>query len=214
MNAIKDTPTAELLRKTNSLSVQQMIAYQTAMPVYKILKSGKPTYLARKLTMTTRNLRGNRGNINQGGKSLSITKEGFLYRGKILFNNLEENIRNEQKLDKFKEMLKKWIKEKIPVKPVTKLSHLPTRQHHTQHPPQPPDCSTQQPVPPDLRLTTRPAQQNTIRNYFGPQDLNLPQHGDPLDQHGLPPPQVRDLPEHQYQENNNQRSIRDYFNPT
>ena len=200
MNAIKDTPTAELLRKTNSLSVQQMIAYQTAMPVYKILKSGKPTYLARKLTMTTRNLRGNRGNINQGGKSLSITKEGFLYRGALSFNNLEENIRNEEKLKKIKEMLKKWRKEKIPVKPASKL-HLPTTQHHTQPPPQQPDCQNQQPEPPDLRL-------KTIRNYFRPQDPSRPQHGDPLDQHGPGPP------EDQYQENKNQRSIRDYFYPT
>ena len=41
-----NTPTVELLRDTESLSVQQMIAYQTAVSVLKIIQSGKPTYLS------------------------------------------------------------------------------------------------------------------------------------------------------------------------
>ena len=146
-------------------------------------------------------------NINQGRKSLSISKEGFLYRGALLFNSLDANIRNEPKLERFKEMLKKWIKDKIPAKPASRFPHLPTRQHHVQAPPQPPDRPVQQPEIPDAGL-------NNIRNYFRPQDLTLPQHGDRLDQHGPPPLQVRDPPDGQHQENNNQRSIRDYFHPT
>ena len=127
VNAKKDTPTTELLRRTDTLSVQQLIAYQTAMSVYKILRTGKPSYLAKKLTMTTRSLRGNQGNINQGRKSLSISKEGFLYRGALLFNSLEADVRREPKLERFKELLKKWIKDKIPAKPASKIPYLQTR---------------------------------------------------------------------------------------
>ena len=44
-----NTPTSELLEQTGSLSVQQMIAFQTIMMTHKIMKSRKPTYLANKL---------------------------------------------------------------------------------------------------------------------------------------------------------------------
>ena len=47
------------MNQTGSLSIHQMVAYQTAVHTFKITKSGKPTYLAmkmkgRQLNMTTR----------------------------------------------------------------------------------------------------------------------------------------------------------------
>ena len=90
-----DTPTVELLRDTESLSVQQMIAYQTAVSVFKIIQSGKPTYyLSNKLKRRNMNLRGRQGSVSQVEHSLSISREGFLYRGSSLFNKLDENLRN------------------------------------------------------------------------------------------------------------------------
>ena len=47
--ADKYTSTADLLVRTNSLSIQQMIAFQTIMMTYKIMKTKKPTYLSNKL---------------------------------------------------------------------------------------------------------------------------------------------------------------------
>ena len=44
-----NTSTVKLLEKSDSLSVQQMIAFQTIVMTYKIIKSRKPTYLASKL---------------------------------------------------------------------------------------------------------------------------------------------------------------------
>ena len=44
-----NTPTSELLEQTDSLSVQQMIAFQTIMMTHMMMKSRKPTYLANKL---------------------------------------------------------------------------------------------------------------------------------------------------------------------
>ena len=44
-----NTTTSELLEQTGSLSVQQMIAFQTIMMTHMMMKSRKPTYLANKL---------------------------------------------------------------------------------------------------------------------------------------------------------------------
>ena len=53
------TTKQELLDRTDTLSIHQMIAYQTAVSTLKIIKSGKPTYIAmkmkgRRLNMVTR----------------------------------------------------------------------------------------------------------------------------------------------------------------
>ena len=59
------TPTEELLEKSDSLSIQQMIALQTLTMTYKIIKTGKPTYLAERLKIRNvdRNIRGSLGTI-------------------------------------------------------------------------------------------------------------------------------------------------------
>ena len=44
-----NTPTEELLEKSDSLSIQQMIALQTLTMACNIIKTGKPTYLAERL---------------------------------------------------------------------------------------------------------------------------------------------------------------------
>ena len=48
----RETPTADLLKLTNSLSIQQMVAVQTLSMVHKIINTSKPVYLARKLKMS------------------------------------------------------------------------------------------------------------------------------------------------------------------
>ena len=50
---------------------------------HKIMKSQKPTYLAKKLQVRHdgRNLRGYSGVVQSSNHSISIVKEGFLYRG-------------------------------------------------------------------------------------------------------------------------------------
>ena len=59
LDADYNTSTQDLLNKTDTLSIHQMVAYHTAVNTYKIIKSGKPTYIAmkmkgRQLNMTTR----------------------------------------------------------------------------------------------------------------------------------------------------------------
>ena len=45
------TATAELLDDTNSLSVQQMVAYYKLIMVHKITLTGKPDYLAKRISL-------------------------------------------------------------------------------------------------------------------------------------------------------------------
>ena len=61
LNAENSTPTADLLQQTGSLSIHQMVAYQTAVSTYKIVKSGKPSYIAAKMKVRELNLNTRRG---------------------------------------------------------------------------------------------------------------------------------------------------------
>jgi hypothetical protein len=53
--------TADLLSDTNTLSVQQMVAYYTLVLVHKITKTGKPAYLAGRLKLRREDERELRG---------------------------------------------------------------------------------------------------------------------------------------------------------
>ena len=55
--ARKGTATTDLLDATNSLSVQQMVAYYTLIMVHKIIMTGKPAYLAGRLSLRQEKVR-------------------------------------------------------------------------------------------------------------------------------------------------------------
>ena len=123
LRARYDTPTETLLNQTNSLSVQQMIGYHTALLAHKIVKAGKPSYLNEKLKKRNIStaLRESQGSFVQRKTKLAITREGFVYRGVALLNKLSEGLRNEEKIERFKSGLRKWVVQHIPVKPITKF---------------------------------------------------------------------------------------------
>ena len=129
LKAKYDTPTEVLLKETNSLSVQQMIAYHTALLAYKIVKKNRPSYLAEKLQRRNVgvSLRDNQGSIVQRNKKLALSKEGFVYRGAALLNKLSVELRNEDKLEVFKAGLRKWVLVNIPAKPVIKSKKFEER---------------------------------------------------------------------------------------
>ena len=112
------TSTSELLDMTDSLSIQQMIGYQTLVMAYKILDSKKPVYLANRIYKKTNstNLR-NSKYVNQPKLKLSLTSEGFVARGQALMNRLDATIREEKCLNVFKSMTRQWVKKNIQVKP-------------------------------------------------------------------------------------------------
>ena len=121
------TPTSELLEKTDSLSIQQMIAFQTMMMMQKILQSKKPTYLANKITEGggERHLRGGSRSLNTSNLSLSISREGFVNRGTTLMNMLDATVRCQPTIALFKTSLREWVKSNISIKPVSRFSGLP-----------------------------------------------------------------------------------------
>ena len=59
--ARQGTATADLLEDTNSLSIQQMVAYYTLIMVHKITMTGKPAYLPGRLSLRQENVRELRG---------------------------------------------------------------------------------------------------------------------------------------------------------
>ena len=162
LNAEYNTPTADLLEQTSSLSVHQMIAYQTADTTHKVVKSGKPSYIANKMRVRTMDM-----NIRKGVSTLlrprcklHITREGFVYRGETIYNKLEESLRKESKLEKFKTGVREWFKANISIRPkqiFQSISAGSQRDHPP--PPHPPP-----PEPPPVQQRIRG--QNLITRYF------------------------------------------------
>ena len=98
LGARNDTPTEVLLNESKSLSVQQMIAFQTAVLAFKIIRSGKPSYIAHKLTKQEAGmtLRGSLGRIVIKNTRLTISREGFIHRASLLMNSIGEALRKEE----------------------------------------------------------------------------------------------------------------------
>ena len=72
---------------------------------------------------------------------------------------LDENLRNEEKLEKFKAGMRSWVKENIRTKPKAKFPNLTTgRVNQQQPPPDPP------PLVNDIRRYFLPVQQNALLN--------------------------------------------------
>ena len=160
LDADNNTPTSELLHKTGSLSIHQMIAYQTAITAHKVSKSGKPSYIAAKLKVKE-----SHQNTRQGGTlvtpsySKNITREGFIYRGANVLNKLNKSLRTETKLEKFKTGLKDWVKANIAIKPKATFPSLTAGYRRNQPPPPPPP-------PPEP-----PPRHNTIIQYLVPMSM-------------------------------------------
>ena len=130
LNARYDTPTEELLEKSRSLSVQQMIAFQTAVLGFKIMKARKPSYITQRMQRKEirLNLREDLGKLVVPRRKLGITREGFICRAIALLNSLGEDLRNEDKLERFKVGLRKWVKIHIPTRPRSKFPKFERRQ--------------------------------------------------------------------------------------
>ena len=166
LNADYNTPTADLLQQTDSLSIHQMVAYQTAVSTYKIIKSGKPSYIAAKMNLRHTNLNTRQGvDIVQHPRyTLNIAREGFIYRGATIYNKLDECLRNETKLQRFKDGVREWVKTNITIRPKPTFQSI-LAGRHSNHPPPPPE-----PPPPPQP----PPRQGTITRYFMQVDKSQP----------------------------------------
>ena len=77
LDADHNTPTAYLLEQTGSLSVHQMVAYQTAVSTYKIVNTGKPNFTAEKMIKRSMNCntRQGIGTVQTPGYTLKIDRK-------------------------------------------------------------------------------------------------------------------------------------------
>ena len=67
-----------LLKKSNSLSVQQLVAFHTLVMVFKVLSTSRPAYLARKLKVNKHDaLERCQGKMVASSQNLSTTRGGF-----------------------------------------------------------------------------------------------------------------------------------------
>ena len=141
----------------------QMIAYQTVVATHKVVKSGKPAYLAAKMTIRQNNVdtRHGAGAVLQPAYRSNLAREGFIYRGAKIYNKLNSTLRNQPKLEKFKSGAREWVKKNISIKPKPSFSSIIVGSRRNQPPPPPPE-------PPPL--------QNTIRRYFLPLQNWSPNH--------------------------------------
>ena len=90
------------------MSVQQLIVYHTLLAVHRIRKSKEPEYLASSL------LRENyRGNIIVENSRLGLYKNSFVPRGSTLWNKLPRDLRNIDKIGKFKKELRNWVSDNV-----------------------------------------------------------------------------------------------------
>ena len=120
----RDTPTADLVKAAGDLSVHQWTAFMTIMTVFRVLKSGKPKYLADKMQLrrpggdnVARVPLRHQHTITIERRDIAVARGGFVYRGAALFNSLPLELRQETSQLTFKRRVKKWVSESILVKP-------------------------------------------------------------------------------------------------
>ena len=88
--------TADLLSDTNSLSIQQMVAYYTLIMVHKIPITRNPAYLAGRLKLRNEDERelqwwGGR-TVEIPDYSLETSRAGFVFRGGRLYNSVRRDV--------------------------------------------------------------------------------------------------------------------------
>ena len=104
-----------LMKECNWLSVQQLVQYHTLVSVFNIVNTKRPKYLYDKMCTTVHQYN-TRTTVKYGenytGKS-SLAMNSFCYRGSILFNRLQIEIRETVNAATFKKKAKEWIRANI-----------------------------------------------------------------------------------------------------
>ena len=113
-----ETPTKDLLKSCNYLSVHQMVAYHSSLQIPKILSSQKPKYHANRIKNDkNRDTRANTENLKQINFMKSLGKSSFFHQATRIWNLVPINIKSLSKIGPLKKQLKKWVSEHISVRP-------------------------------------------------------------------------------------------------
>ena len=99
-----------MYEKLDWLTVNQLVPYHSLIAVFKIRKTKEPEYLSNFLSHDSRY-----GKIMFENIQLKVATKSFVFRGSEGWNLLPSTLRNCQKIGEFKQKLRKWIKENVPM---------------------------------------------------------------------------------------------------
>ena len=116
-NSRYDTPTSELLSKSNQLSVHQLTAYHTACQVFNIRRNQFPPYHMQRLFGEQNSLRSGTSLESRVEFKSSLGRGSFFYYGSRLWNFLPHSAKTAPDIKMFKRMVKPWIKSHISIRP-------------------------------------------------------------------------------------------------
>ena len=114
-----DTPTSTLLLLGNQLSVHQLVAYHSAVQVFKIKESQKPSYHYERLfsrSQSTRSLT-SITDANRIDYELALARNSFFYQASRIWNSLPQSIKLSKNVNIFKSSCKTWVKMNIAMRP-------------------------------------------------------------------------------------------------
>ena len=114
------TPTEFLVKRSGQLSVHQLVAYHSALQVFKCRKAKQPDHMYKRFFQENDNRRSLRSVANQDIRinfKLSLSRGTFFYRASKIFNALPKDVKESRSVPIFKKALKKWIKHNISVVP-------------------------------------------------------------------------------------------------
>ena len=100
---------AELYGHIGWMTVKQMVFYHTSTTIFRVRKTKEPEHLASYLVKENRN-----NNIIVPQSNLTLYRRSFIYRGILSWNSIPKEIRNTEKIEDFKKMVKVWIFQNIP----------------------------------------------------------------------------------------------------
>ena len=109
--------TKSLLQQSNMLSVNQLIAYHILVQSYNIKISQKPDYHFQRLFKCDKKAIRSK-DINRVEFRLNVGRSSYFYQASRLWIALPMKVKECSSLGGFKSLLKKWIIETIPIKPV------------------------------------------------------------------------------------------------
>ena len=116
----RETPTTTLLTQSQELSVHQLVAYHSALQVYKVYTTQQPTYHYNRLFGHNHSTVKTRANTNQECRvdfTLSLARTSFFHQSSRIWSELPISIKTAKSLETFKRAMKNWIKMRISIKP-------------------------------------------------------------------------------------------------
>ena len=113
---LENTPTSEVLDRAGMPSVHQQAAILTIRLALRILRTGKPSYLAARFVHNPQRRR-RKGTLVVPRLRLNVSHEGFLSQAIHLVNKLPTEIVEESSVTKQKRLVREWALVNIQVKP-------------------------------------------------------------------------------------------------